>query len=317
MESLRATRAASSSNCALAGSKFVFGEKLVSPSGPAGFVFAFRVLPTVIFVAALFAVLYHLGVMQRVVRLFAVVMAWLMGTSGAESLDVAASLFLGQTEAPLTIRPYLPRLTNSELLTVMTAGMAHVSGGVMAAFVGLLIAFFPDIAGHLIAASVMSAPAALAISKVMYPETEVPVTQGEIRIEVEKTDANVIDAAARGASEGLGLALNVGAMLLAFISLIALVNTIVGGVGGWFGLEDLTIETILGYIFAPVMAMIGVPWSEAVASGSFVGQKLILNEFVAFTNFGPEVDSFSPRTVRPRPASSRSALTSPPPRCTW
>ena len=189
-------------DCALEGSEFVFGKPLVDPNGPGQFVFAFRVLPTVIFVAALFAVLYHMGVMQWVVRAFAVVMAWLLGTSGAESLNVAASLFLGQTEAPLTIRPYLPRLTKSELLTVMTSGMAHVSGGVMAAYMA-----FGVEARHILTAVIMTAPGAILLSKMLVPETEKPETLGTVHAAETSTDANVLDAASRGTRDGLHLAL--------------------------------------------------------------------------------------------------------------
>ncbi len=245
------------------GASFLFGN-LVLPNvpvgtadGPFGMVtaaetwantgalFAFSVLPTIIFFSSLMTLLYYLGIMQFFVKVFAWVMQRTMEVSGAESLSAAGNIFVGQTEAPLLVKPYVRTMTNSELHAVMTGGFATVAGGVMAAFVGLLVAFFPDIAGHLIAASVMSAPAALAISKVMYPETEEPVTQGEIRIELEKMDANVIDAAARGASEGLGLALNVGAMLLAFIALLALLNGLLGWVTGFFG-NPLTIQTVLG-----------------------------------------------------------------------
>src|SRR4051794_1697290 len=212
--------------CALEGAEFVFGPRLVDPAGPAGFVFAFRVLPTVIFVATLFAVLYHLGLMQWIVRGFAVVMARLMGTSGAESLDVAASLFLGQTEAPLTIRPYLPRLTNSELLTVMTAGMAHVSGGVMAAY----FAFGVE-PRHILTSVIMTAPGAILLSKMLVPETGRPETLGDVRGDEMRTDANVLDAASRGTRDGLQLSLNIAAMLVAFLGLIALINLGLGFLG--------------------------------------------------------------------------------------
>ena len=260
--------------CALAGSKFVFGEKLVSPSGPAGFVFAFRVLPTVIFVAALFAVLYHLGVMQRVVRLFAVVMAWLMGTSGAESLDVAASLFLGQTEAPLTIRPYLPRLTNSELLTVMTAGMAHVSGGVMAAYFAYGVE-----ARHVLTAVIMTAPGAIMLSKMLVPETGVPETLGHVRPADDRPDTNVLDAAARGTRDGLHLALNIAAMLIAFLGIIELIN---------LGLLQFhtSLQAIFGWILAPVAYMMGVPWEDCRAVGGLLGTRTVLNELIAFQKLG-------------------------------
>jgi len=246
-----------------------------------GALFAFSVLPTIIFFSSLMTLLYYMGVMQLFVRAFAWLMQRTMGVSGAESLSAAGNIFVGQTEAPLLVKPYVRTMTNSELHAVMTGGFATVAGGVMAAFVGLLVAFFPDIAGHLIAASVMSAPAALAISKVMYPETGEPVTQGEIKIELEKTDANVIDAAARGASEGLGLALNVGAMLLAFIALLALLNGILGLITGMFG-DPLTIQTVLGWIGAPIAWLMGTPWRDSMAVGTLLGEKTALNEFVAY-----------------------------------
>jgi concentrative nucleoside transporter, CNT family len=232
------------------GASFLFGN-LIRPNvpvGPAdgpfgavadvgtwantGALFAFSVLPTIIFFSSLMTLLYYLGIMQLFVRAFAWLMVRTMGTSGSESLSAAGNIFVGQTEAPLLVKPFVRTMTNSELHAVMTGGFATVAGGVMAAYVGMLVAFFPDIAGHLIAASVMSAPAALAVSKIMYPETEESVTRGEVKVELEKVDANVIDAAARGASEGLSLALNVGAMLLAFIALLALANGLVGWVGG-------------------------------------------------------------------------------------
>jgi CNT family concentrative nucleoside transporter len=260
--------------CALAGAEFVFGSALVDPKGPAQFVFAFRVLPTVIFVAALFAVLYHLGVMQWVVRLFAVVMAWLMGTSGAESLNVAASLFLGQTEAPLTIRPYLPRLTNSELLTVMTSGMAHVSGGVMAAYFAYGVE-----PRHILTAVIMTAPGAILLSKMLVPETRVPETLGHVRPADDRPDANVLDAAARGTRDGLHLALNIAAMLIAFLGLIALVN---------LGLSKFgtSLQAIFGWILAPVAYLMGVPWQDCRGVGGLLGSRTVLNELIAFQELG-------------------------------
>jgi concentrative nucleoside transporter, CNT family len=282
------------------GARFIFGNLVASnvPVGPAdgpmgvvtetvgwantGAFFAFTVLPTIIFFSSLMTLLYYIGVMQLLVRGFAWIMVRTMGTSGAESLSAAGNVFVGQTEAPLLVKPFIKTMTNSELHAVMTGGFATVAGGVMAAYVGMLVAFFPDIAGHLIAASVMSAPAALAISKVMYPETEVPVTRGEIRIELEKTDANAIDAAARGASEGLYLALNVGAMLLAFIALLALLNGLLGWIGGWVGYDQFSLQLILGYVGAPLAWLMGTPWHDAVAVGVLIGEKTALNEFVAY-----------------------------------
>jgi len=261
-------------NCALAGSEFVFGKRLVERDGPAGFVFAFRVLPTVIFVAALFAVLYHLGIMQRIVRSFAVVMAWLMGTSGAESLNVVASLFLGQTEAPLTIRPYLPRLTNSELLTVMTSGMAHVSGGIMAAYFAYGVE-----PRHIITAVIMTAPGAILLSKLLVPETGIPETLGRVRPADDRPDANILDAAARGTRDGLHLALNIAAILIAFLGLIALLNLGLNRLGG-------SLEGIFGWILSPAAYLMGVPWEDCRAVGGLLGTRTVLNELIAFEQLG-------------------------------
>jgi CNT family concentrative nucleoside transporter len=284
---------------ALEGSKFVFGEKLVSPDGPAGFVFAFRVLPTVIFVAAFFAVLYHLGVMQWIVRGFAVVMAKLMGASGAESLNVAASLFLGQTEAPLTIRPYLPKLTRSELLTVMTSGMAHVSGGVMAAYFS-----FGVEPRHILTAVIMTAPGTILLSKLLVPETEKPETLGHVQPDEERPDANVLDAASRGTREGLALALNIAAMLIAFLGLIALINTGIGLGGKWIetrmgadhGLASLSLQSILGWILSPVAWLLGVPWADCPTVGGLLGTRTVLNELIAFKDLGKLRETISPRS---------------------
>ena len=270
--------------CAMKGAAFVFGEKLTDPGGPAGFVFAFRVLPTVIFIAALFAVLYHLGVMQWVVRGFALVMARLMGASGAESLNVAASLFLGQTEAPLTIRPYLPRLTRSELLTVMTSGMAHVSGGVMAAY----FAFGVE-PRHILTAVIMTAPGTILLSKLLVPETETPLTSGEAPPDDERPDANLLDAASRGTREGLGLALNIAAMLIAFLGLIELVNK-----GLAFG--GTSLERLFGVALAPVAWLLGVPWADCPAVGGLLGTRTVLNELIAFGELGKIRDAIQPRS---------------------
>ncbi len=247
-----------------------------------GAFFAFNVLPTIIFFSSLMTVLYYLGVMQWVVKGMAWVMQRTMRTSGAETLSAAGNIFVGQTEAPLLIKPFVEKMTMSELMTVMTGGFATVAGGVLAAYVGLLIAYFPDIAGHLMAASVMSAPAALAIGKLMYPEEAEPETAGSLGLELENPDVNVIDAAARGAHEGLHLALNVGAMLLAFIALVYLINALVGWAGGLVGLEGLSIELILGWCLAPLAWLMGVPWADAATVGSLMGIKTVLNEFFAY-----------------------------------
>jgi CNT family concentrative nucleoside transporter len=247
-----------------------------------GAFFAFNVLPTIIFFSSLMTVLYYLGIMQWVVKGVAWVMQRTMKTSGAETLSAAGNIFVGQTEAPLLIKPFVEKMTMSELMTVMTGGFATVAGGVLAAYVGLLIAYFPDIAGHLMAASVMSAPAALAIGKLMYPEDGEPETAGSLDLQLESPDVNAIDAAARGAHEGLHLALNVGAMLLAFIALVALANAIIGWMGGLVGLEDLSIELVLGWVLAPLAWLMGVPWSDAPTVASLMGVKTVLNEFFAY-----------------------------------
>jgi len=262
--------------------------------------FAFNVLPTIIFFSSLMTVLYHLGVMQVVVRGVAWIMQKTMKTSGAETLSAAGNIFVGQTEAPLMIRPFVETMTVSELNAVMTAGFATVAGGVMAAYVGMLVAYFPDIAGHLMAASVMSAPAALVMAKLMYPEDGEPVTKGGIKLELEKPDVNVIDAAARGASDGLSLALNVGAMLLAFIALISLLNALIAWMGGLAGVEALSLEAILGWVLAPLAWLMGVPWSDAVTVGSLMGMKTVLNEFVAYLQLSSilqEGGALHPRSV--------------------
>ncbi len=288
-------------------------EQTIGMVAQTGASFAFNVLPTIIFFSSLMTVLYYLGIMQAIVKGMAWIMMRTLGTSGAETLSAAGNIFVGQTEAPLLIKPFISRMTMSELMAVMTAGFATVAGGVMAAYVGMLIAYFPDIAGHLVAASVMSAPAALVIAKIMYPEREEPVTRGALDIEIENPDANVIDAAARGAGEGLTLALNVGAMLLAFIALIALVNALLGWLGdvtqltallqGWGWLDSgqsLTLEVILGWLLAPLAWVMGVPWEDAAVVGSLLGVKTVLNEFVAYlqlSNLLSGGGDLSPRSV--------------------
>jgi len=266
-----------------AGTEFLFGP-LGDPSGPYGVIFAFQVLPIIIFIASFFAILYYLGVMQLVVRGMAIVMQKVMGVSGAESLNVAASIFMGQTEAPLTIKPFLAGLTESELFTVMTSGMAHVSGSVMAAYV--LVAHVSIT--HLLTAVIMTAPATIMLSKIFIPETEKPATAGRVEIKVEKTAVNVIDAAAQGAGDGLHLALNVGAMLIAFLSLIAMFNGILGWIHtlplmGWL---PGSLEQIFGIVFAPVAWIMGVPWKDASIIGNLLGTRLVTNEFVAFVELG-------------------------------
>jgi concentrative nucleoside transporter, CNT family len=272
------------------GSSFVFGS--LNDASKVGFVFAFMVLPTIIFMSALMSVLYHIGIMQIVIKFTAKIMIKVMGTSGAESLAAAANIFAGQTEAPLVVKPFVGKMTKSELMALMTGGMATVAGGVLAAYVGLGID-----AGHLLAASVMSAPAALVCAKIMVPETERSLSDGEIKMSLERNSANIIDAAATGAGEGLQLALNVGSMLLAFIALIAMFNGLLSFVGGFFNFSDLSLELITGYIFAPVAFLMGVPWSEAFAVGSLLGKKLVINEFVAYLDLQKQLSTLSPKSV--------------------
>ncbi len=290
-------------NLSFVGSEFMFGAlgvqgggqlpvKVGEANGTAavGFIFAFQVLPTIIFVAAIFAVLYHLGIMQVIVRAAAKVMTRFMGASGAESLDVAASIFMGQTEAPLTIRPYLNKMTESELMCVMTAGMAHVSGSIMAAY----IAFGVE-AKHLLAAVIMTAPGTILLAKMMVPEARQPETAGTVKLEGERPEANVIGAAARGTTEGLHLALNVGAMLISFLALVALVNVLLGKAGGWVGVP-LSLEKILGYAFMPLALVMGVPWKDAFAVGDLLGTRMVLNELIAYSRLGPLKATLDPRT---------------------
>ena len=270
------------------GDRAVWGRVMEGALGAEGanyaVVFAFQILPTIIFIAALFAILYYLGVMQVIVRLFAVVMNRVMGASGAESLNVAASIFMGQTEAPLTIRPYLSRMTQSELMTVMTSGMAHISGGIMAAYIPYAIE-----AEHQLTAVIMTAPGTLMMAKMFVPETGTPETRGTVKLDVENKDVNIIDAAGRGTSEGLHLALNVGAMLISFVALIALVNAILGVAG-------LTLQQVFGWVFAPVAWSLGVPWKDAAAVGNLLGTRMVLNEFIAFAQLGPMKETLDPRS---------------------
>jgi CNT family concentrative nucleoside transporter len=276
------------------GSKFVFSDKLGAPSDMFGTIFAFQVLPIIIFIAALFGILYYLGIMQILVRAMAVVMQKVMGTSGAESMNVAASIFMGQTEAPLTIRPFLQGMTESELFTVMSSGMAHVSGAVMAAYV--LIAHVEI--RHLLTAVIMTAPATLMLAKMLIPETGNPATSGNVKIEVERPGVNLIDAASRGASDGLQLALNVGAMLIAFIGLIAMVNGILLALHytRFLGWMPGSLQLILGRLFAPVAWLLGVKWDDCASVGNLLGTRLILNEFVAYVDLGKIGNTLDPRS---------------------
>ncbi len=271
------------------GSNFIFGSLMDVPKY--GFIFAFQVLPTIIFFSALMGVMYHLGVMQAIVRVMAAAITKVMRVSGAETTSVCASVFIGQTEAPLTVRPYIARMTQSELLTMMIGGMAHIAGGVLAAYVGMLGGGDPAqqafYAKHLLAASIMAAPATLVVAKLLIPETGTPLTRGTVKMEVEKTSSNIIDAAAAGAGDGLKLALNIGAMLLAFIALIALLNAPLTWIGDVTGLaaaigKPTNLSTIFGYVLAPIAWVIGTPWADATTVGSLIGQKVVINEFVAY-----------------------------------
>ncbi len=267
------------------GAQFVLGGLAVLPEegGTFGFIFVTHVLPTIIFFASLMAVLYHLGVMQLVVGAVAKVMQVTMRTSGAESLSAAANIFVGQTEAPLLVRPFVGKMTRSELMAVMTGGFATIAGGVMASYIALLHTRFPDIAGHLLAASVMNAPAGLLLAKVMVPEEGVPETRGKLKIHVERLDPNVVGAAARGASEGVTLVLNVGAMLLAFVALVALLNSLLGWGGGLCGAPGMTLQFLLGNALRPIAWILGANWADASEVGNLMGVKIFLTEFTAYS----------------------------------
>jgi CNT family concentrative nucleoside transporter len=274
------------------GSAFVFGK--LADSDSMGVIFAFQVLPIIIFIASFFSILYYLGIMQVVVRAMAVAMQKVMAVSGAESLNVAASIFMGQTEAPLTIKPFLPGLTESELFTVMTCGMAHVSGAVMAAYV---LVGHVEIR-HLLTAVIMTAPATIMLAKIFIPETETPATMGKVEIQVEKTAVNVIDAAAQGAGDGLRLVLNIAAMLIAFLALIAMLNGMLHWAHSapWLGWLPESLEKLFGIVFAPIAWVMGVPWHDASAIGNLLGTRLVTNEFVAFVQLGPMQKTLDPRS---------------------
>jgi len=289
---------------AMEGSAFIFGS-LADPSN-LGFIFAFQVLPTIIFFASLMAVLYHLGLMQKVVQAMAWVMLKVMRISGSESLSVAANVFVGQTEAPLVVRPYISRMTESELLTMMVGGMATIAGGVLAAYITMLGGADEAVrifyAKHLLAASIMAAPATIVIAKLLKPEVEESVTRGNVTLHVEKTATNVIEAAANGAGDGVKLALNVGGMLLAFIALIALVNYPLGWIGQITGLEDIAgkpvnLSMILGYLLSPLAWVIGIPWQDAITVGGLIGEKIVTNEFVAYAHLKEIQDTLSPKAL--------------------
>ncbi len=301
------------------GARFIFGDLALSPGmeGSMGHFFAFQVLPTIVFFASITTILYHYGILQAIVRGMASVMRKLLGTSGAETLSVTANIFIGQTESPLLIKPYIEKMTRSELLTVMTGGMATIAGGIMAAYIQMLgdaYAVANEVsltvgrqlfAEQLLGASIMAAPAAIVIAKILYPESDTPATMGDVEIKVEKTDANGIDAASSGAAEGLRLALNVGGMLLAFIALLAMINSVFMWFGDTVGLErlfpgfQLTMQSLLGVIFAPLMFIIGVPWVDAIVAGSMLGTKIVLTEFIAYSDLSEliRLEALDPKTV--------------------
>ncbi|MBT8070813.1 MAG: NupC/NupG family nucleoside CNT transporter [Gammaproteobacteria bacterium] len=289
---------------AMVGGEFIFGA--LSDAEQLGFIFVFQVLPTIIFFASLMSVLYHIGFMQKIVQGMAWVMQKVLRVSGSESLAVAANVFIGQTEAPLVVRPYISKMTESELLTMMVGGMATIAGAVLAAYIAMLGGtdeaqrlFY---ARHLLAASVMAAPATIVIAKLLRPEVEESLTKGTVRLEIEKTATNVIEAAANGAADGVKLSLNVAGMLLAFIALISMINfplELIGEVTGLESLigEKLTLSLILGYILSPLAWIIGIPWSEATIVGGLIGEKIVLNEFVAYLHLGQIKDTLSEHSV--------------------
>jgi len=289
---------------AMVGSEFVFGD--LAKATDFGFIFAFQVLPTIIFFASLMAVLYHIGLMQKIVQGMAWVMLKVLRVSGSESLSVAANVFIGQTEAPLVVRPYIAKMTESELFTMMVGGMATIAGAVLAAYIAMLGGtdeaqrlFY---ARHLLAASVMAAPATIVIAKLLRPETEESLTKGTVHLEIEKTATNVIEAAANGAADGVRLSLNVGGMLLAFVALITMINFPLAWIGEITGIEaligeSLSLSIILGYLLSPLAWIIGIPWSEATIVGGLIGEKVVINEFVAYMHLGEIKDTLSEHSV--------------------
>ncbi len=280
---------------AFAGSEFVFGA-LGAKNSSFGFSLAFQVLPTIIFIAALFALLYHLGIMQIFLRAFAWAMTRVMGASGAESLNIAASIFMGQTEAPLTIRPFLSKLTKSELMCVMTCGMAHVSGGIMAAYIAV-----GANTKDLLTAVIMTAPGTLLIAKMLVPETEHPLTAGRVEMPEMEKEPNFLGAISRGTSDGLHLALNVAAVMISFVALLALIDFLIGGTHNWLGAHHFpwfpsSLEQFFGWIFAPIAWLIGIPWKDAGLVGNLLGTRMALNEVIAFTKLGQYRDALDPRS---------------------
>lgn len=273
-----------------AGSGFVFG-KLTDPSGPWSFLFAFKVLPTIVFFASLTSVLFYLGIIQFVVSGISKVMIRILGTSGAETLCASANIFMGQTEAPLLIKPYIAKLTQSELMVMMVSGFATLSAGIMLVYAGMLKPYLASAAGHLLAASVMSAPAAIVMAKIIVPETEEPQTKGDVQVELPRTESSVVEAAASGASTGMSLALNVAAMLIAFVSLVKLINVCLGVAG-------LSLEFIFGYAFAPLAFIIGVPQADLLAVGNLLGKNLVINEFIAYKELSDSLGAGSTMSGR-------------------
>lgn len=272
------------------GIQFLFGGVLNADN--AGFTFAFQVLPIIIFFASLISVLYYLGIMQFATKVIGGILSKILQTSKTESMSAAANIFLGPTEAPLVVKPYIEKMTKSELFAVMVGGMACVSGAVLGGYAIMGVPL-----NYLLAAAFMGAPAGLLFAKIIVPQSEPLDLEEDVQLVKDEESRNVIDAASRGAMDGLKIAVSVGAMLIAFISLIFLLNTIIGAAGGVFGFESLTLEQILGYLFAPLAFVIGVPWDEAVQAASFIGQKFVLNEFVAYTSFAPEIANLSPKSV--------------------
>jgi len=274
------------------GTAFVFGDTLGRGNGSLGAIFAFDVLPIIIFIASFFSILYYLGIMQWIVKIFAIGMQKTMGASGAESLNVAASIFMGQTEAPLTIRPFIPGLTQSELFTIMVSGMAHVSGAVMAAYVKLAHVEIQ----HLLTAVIMTAPATIMLAKIFEPEVGIPVTAGKVEVKLEQTSVNIIDAAAQGAGDGLHLVLNIAAMLIAFLALIALVNGGFGWVHGFLPWFPASMQQLFGLIFAPVAWLLGVSWNDCASIGQLLGERLVTNEFIAYIDLGKIKNQLDPHS---------------------
>jgi len=279
-------------NYTTAGSTFVFGDQLGARTQQFGVIFAFQVLPIVIFICSFFAILYYLGVMQLFVKAMAVAMQRFMGTSGAESTCVAASIVMGQTEAPVTIRPFLETLTESELFTIMVSGMAHVSGAVMAAYVAIAGVSIT----HLLTAVIMTAPATIMLSKIFVPETGEPLTAGTVRVEVERPGVNLVDAAARGAGDGLQLALNIAGMLIAFLALIAMVNGALGWAHAHLAWIPDSLQHVLAFLFAPIAWLLGVEWKDCATVGNLLGTRMVLNEFVAFVDLGKVKAALDPRS---------------------